>query len=247
MISIGILTTLEEPMLPFYYNIIKKYTNVNFIFYFAHKSQERVLRDKELFLKRTGMTFYNDKQNINNISNFFKNVNYPIYSYESHNSSLLLNDIKKEKIEYLYNANSPNKLNIPILNATKGVFNIHPGQLPYYQGCTCVEWALYNNDPVALTSHFMNESYDAGPIIKIHYPSLKQCKSYQEVRSVTYKDTLLLFKNLIALCQKEEPINSTEQSKDDMKYYKVIGKEKLNNIQNKLKNNLYQFNKENNY
>lgn len=43
--------------------------------------------------------------------------------------------------------------------------NCHPGLLPKFRECTCVEWAVYLDEEVGNTVHFMNEKIDEGPII----------------------------------------------------------------------------------
>jgi len=46
-----------------------------------------------------------------------------------------------------------------------GIINCHSGLLPDYRGCSCVEWAIYNDDPVGATCHFVDSGIDTGPTI----------------------------------------------------------------------------------
>ena len=68
----------------------------------------------------------------------------------------------------------------------KGVVNIHPGILPHYRGCSCVEWAILNDDPVGNTAHFMDSDYDTGPIITSESYSFPSHSKYTEIRNTIY-------------------------------------------------------------
>jgi methionyl-tRNA formyltransferase len=46
-----------------------------------------------------------------------------------------------------------------------GTINAHPGLLPEYKGLDSVRWAIYHNDPVGATSHFVDEGLDTGPVL----------------------------------------------------------------------------------
>ncbi len=46
-----------------------------------------------------------------------------------------------------------------------GTLNVHPGLLPKYQGVDVIPWAIYNNDEVGITVHFVDEGIDTGKII----------------------------------------------------------------------------------
>lgn len=45
--------------------------------------------------------------------------------------------------------------------------NIHAGVSPYYRGCDCNFWALYDNNPhlVGSTIHLLSKGLDSGPIL----------------------------------------------------------------------------------
>lgn len=51
-----------------------------------------------------------------------------------------------------------------------GVVNIHYGKLPEYRGCNPLVWAILNGEKFAwVTLHWMNETYDQGPVLA-EYP-----------------------------------------------------------------------------
>lgn len=71
-----------------------------------------------------------------------------------------------------------------------GVVNVHPGWLPHFRGCTCVEWAIHLDQPICNTAHFCDEGIDTGPIIHIERPPLDGIRSYYELRSRVYQHRL---------------------------------------------------------
>jgi phosphoribosylglycinamide formyltransferase-1 len=48
-----------------------------------------------------------------------------------------------------------------------GILNIHPGVLPYVRGLDTLKWAIYNNYPIGVTGHLIDELVDAGRIIEV--------------------------------------------------------------------------------
>lgn len=63
-----------------------------------------------------------------------------------------------------------------------GTLNCHPGILPRYRGCTCVEWALYEDEPVGATCHFVTEEIDAGEILLKKAMPVYAGDTYRKVR-----------------------------------------------------------------
>ena len=115
-----------------------------------------------------------------------KRVNF--IEVPSHNSQSIIKYIKNYKIKYLINLGTTSKISEKILKALKyGVINCHPGLIPYYRGSQCVEWAIYNDEPIYLTAHFMSKKYDLGKIIKTKKINTRKLKSYSEIRIKVYK------------------------------------------------------------
>ena len=61
-------------------------------------------------IERTGNFFLKTKYKFNNIKK---------YQVKTHNSDELIKLINKHKIDFLYNSETPNKINSKILNSTK--------------------------------------------------------------------------------------------------------------------------------
>jgi methionyl-tRNA formyltransferase len=58
----------------------------------------------------------------------------------------------------------------------KKTLNIHMGVSPYYRGCDCNFWALYDNNPhlVGATIHMLSKGLDSGPTL---YHAMSNLKS----------------------------------------------------------------------
>lgn len=46
-----------------------------------------------------------------------------------------------------------------------GIVNIHPGLIPDVRGMDALQWAIYDQKPLGVTAHFMDERVDAGRLI----------------------------------------------------------------------------------
>ena len=52
-----------------------------------------------------------------------------------------------------------------IQSVKKGIINFHPGLIPEVRGLDALKWAIYNNMPIGVTAHFIDEKTDAGRVI----------------------------------------------------------------------------------
>ena len=161
---IGLLTTVESPLLPFFIDriLIEKLNDIVVIC----DSKTISDKDKKIWLERTSGAFDLGKYKKINIYKFDAEK-IPFYFVKNHNHKNSIQLVKSLKLDVLLNAGTPRKLSKNVLKSTRhGVINVHPGLLPEYRGCSAVEWAIYNDKKVGNTTHFMTEEYDEGPIIK---------------------------------------------------------------------------------
>tara|TARA_Y100000590_G_C15735849_1_gene1018504 strand:+ start:324 stop:1055 length:732 start_codon:yes stop_codon:yes gene_type:complete len=238
ILNIGILTNDHDFLIDFLLKKINKIKNINYYLFISKNSNPK--KELRIFKSRTKNYFLHQKLNLSTskkIESFF---------VKSHNSTEFYKIIKRKKIDYLYNSATTNKISFKTIKQTKGIINIHPGILPYYRGCTSTEWSLFKNDPLGITAHFMDRSYDSGPIIKIKYLKFKKkdIKEYQDIRIKIYLSILDLSKNIFMKIKKGN-INIYKQKEEASKYYPVIKENLLNKIKKKIKNKKYIFNKKN--
>ena len=181
---VGLFSTIDTPLLPLFINAIHS-QNLRDIVIICD-SKKITDKNKKIWQERTGGAF----EKTNNPSIYQLNSKMiPFYFVKSHNDKETLNLIKNLSIDVLLNAGTPRKLKKQILEGTKyGVVNIHPGVLPYYRGCSAVEWAIFNNDKVGNTAHFMNENYDEGNIILSEWYEFSSNSDYKSIRIKVYKE-----------------------------------------------------------
>ena len=236
--NIGILTNFNDKLLPFLLKKIKNLKKINF-YLIISKTKNDNFKSQKIFIERTGNYFLKHNLDLFNI-----NLNYPIFLVNSHNSKKFHKIIKLNNIKYLYNSGTPNKINKVTLKKVKGIINIHPGVLPYYRGCTCPEWTLFNKDALGITAHYMDEVYDGGKIIEIKYLKFKKTdiREYKDIRIKIFLETFKLAKKIF---KKIENIKVYPQNESEAKYYGVIKNKYLSKIKKEIEKKSYPFNEKN--
>jgi methionyl-tRNA formyltransferase len=237
--NLGILTNLHDPLLFYYINKIKIIKKLKLFIFFSYIDPIKVEKSKKIFKDRT--LYYFDKEL--NLSYIKKNSN-KIYFVKSHNDTQVIDIIKKNRIDYLFNSGTHDKIKLNIIKSSNGIINIHPGLLPQYRGCTCVEWSLFNNFPLGITAHFMSDKYDCGNIISKEFIKLNKNFKYRDIRIQVYKSSINFLAKVIKKIQLQE-FYKIEQDEMLSNFYKVIDDQKINLIKKNLNSNKYIFRKEN--
>ncbi len=215
---IGLLSTTDHPFCGYMHKIISAKYKIDCLLLDTKKYDDK---DLKLWRERTiNKIPYINILDINNSKVIYTN---------SHNDPELTTIIQERKIELLINCGTPRILRKETFNAPRiGVLNCHPGILPFYRGCSCVEWALYNNDPVGNTCHLMSEKIDEGKIILSEKHDVKNFKSYQAIRTFLYLNSIDLIIKSIQVLEKKD-INEFE-CKLGGKYYHPIDEEKMKQV-----------------
>ena len=124
-----------------------------------------------------------------------------------------------------------------------GVINIHPGLLPFYRGCTAVEWSILNDDKVSNTAHFIDSGFDTGPIIKVEWYKFSKKATYQNIRTKVYSrgcrlaaEILFKINNNDLFIKKAKPQNNLKG-----KYWSPINKKNMQLVYKKIKNKKYKY------
>jgi len=234
-INFAILSTIDNPLLYLYLRECIKYRvrNIHVI------CDSKLLSDKDVTILKFRIGNYLETRNI-----YCLKKKYPFFLVDNHNSNETLKLIKKLNISCALNAGTPRKLSKKFIKFFKnGVLNIHPGLLPYYRGCTAVEWAIYNNDKVGNTIHFMDQEYDSGPIIKKQHYKFNKNMDYKSIRTSVYKKgSQLAAKTLLKMQNGLLKISSAEtQDLKKARYWKPIPKNLMQEVLCKLKNKKYKY------
>ena len=174
---------------------------------------------------------YNDVQ-----SKELKKYADKVFTVENFNSSKCI-DLIKDLAPDLIILGGSRIIKQPLLEIPKiGTLNAHPGILPDYRGVDVVKWALYNDDPVGVTIHFVNSGIDTGEIC------LKR-----ELIQPGYKGTVEDAKKKAEILAAEmmfEVVNEYKNDKnvtcisnniDEGSYYKKMPSELNKELINKLK------------
>lgn len=159
----------------------------------------------------------------------------PFHFVKSHNSLECRNLLQRLRPELLINAGTPNILKRDILQIPlRGVLNSHPGFLPDYRGCTCLEWAIFNDDLVGATCHFMNADIDSGPIILSRLMGVTAGTPYEKVRA----DMILHMCHVMAEGARkvlnEDGVAASYPMPQEGRYWKVIPADHLAEVKRKL-------------
>ena len=157
-----------------------------------------------------------------------------------HGSEACLAEIRDRELDILVNAGTPRILKSPMLGAPRiGIVSCHPGLLPDFRGCTCVEWAIYLDQPVGNTVHFMNENIDEGPIIVREAASLGPVDAYSDVRVAVYRAGFRLLARGLRKTANEGLRPESLPSQGPGRYFPVIPEDKMIEMRDKLRRGAY--------
>jgi len=232
--KIAILSNINDPLYGYFISSLKKLNCSISAIVMDEKKYSK--KDKDIFLSRTGGKLPNI-----GLSELNKEL-IPCNIMTNHNSIETIRLLKKLKIDLIINSGSPRILKSRILNySSYGILNCHPGLLPHYRGCCCVEWAIYNNDKVGNTIHIMNEGIDKGPILMKEELIFGKNDKYQDIRVKVYKNGVNLMTKVV-----DHIINKKIQKKDYIeqgkgKYYSAISNEKLDKVIKLLDDGKYKY------
>jgi methionyl-tRNA formyltransferase len=172
----------------------------------------------------------------------FAQHNIQFYLVKSHNSDECLDLIKGLRPSVLLNGGTPRKLIAKLLNsAPQGVINVHPGILPKYRGASCVEWAIYNDEPIGNTAHFMTEGYDEGPIIKIEAYEFTPQDTYSSIRVKVYTESLRLMAETVKMVLDKHLTMLDAKPQGEGELFGPIPEEKMQLVMKKIATKSYSF------
>ncbi len=237
----GFLSTFDNQLLPGFINAVLQegIKNISIII----DSKKTSKKDIEIFNQRTNGEF-GKYSSVNPLLYNLNQLSIPFYLVESHVSEESLELYTDLNLECLLNAGTPRKISTAILNRIeKGVVNIHPGILPNYRGCSCIEWAILNDDPIGNTAHFMDKNYDTGPIIQTECYSFKSNSSYVDIRKKVYYEGFRLAAKILKGIESNQinKENASLQNEQDGAFWEPISKELEQKSINKANNHKYKF------
>jgi methionyl-tRNA formyltransferase len=175
----------------------------------------------------------------------FEQAEIPFFFLKNHNSAETAALVKRRGIDILVNAGTPRILKKEILSApTTGVLNCHPGLLPQFRGCTCVEWAIYLDQPIGNTVHFMNEGIDEGPVVIQEAIAFDPLDDYQAIRTRVYLHGIDLLGRALLRCAEERIHPRNIPPQPEGRYFSVIEPDKMALAVRKVSEGKYRYQRE---
>jgi folate-dependent phosphoribosylglycinamide formyltransferase PurN len=239
--TFGFLTTIDSPLLPFMLSAALSNGCNDIVVICDERLSSK--KDKRIWKERTGGSFERVDGGNASIYNLGNSM-IPYYFVKDHNNEQTISIIKKTGIKCLFNAGTPRKLNSRIINICKhGIVNVHPGLLPEYRGCTAVEWAIYYDDKIGNTAHFMDEGYDTGSIITSEWYEFPTDTDYQSIRVRVYRDGCILAGKVLSSIKNSRmiPSDGILQDEERAKYWKPISDDKMEVVFGKIKESKYRY------
>jgi methionyl-tRNA formyltransferase len=167
---------------------------------------------------------------------------YPSVDVPDHNGVECVQFVRTQRIALLVNAGTPRIMKSALLGAiSRGVLNVHPGILPKYRGSCCCEWAIYNDDPVGVTAHFMDEGLDSGPIILTRELTITQGQTYSDVRAALYRLAQEVCVQAVTAIFERDLTPSSLPPQPEASVFKPIPDELLEQVAAKLSRGEYRY------
>ena len=240
-LTFGLLSTIDNPLLTFFINSIVAEGLINIVVLLDLKPTTK--KDKGIWEERTGGYF--EKVDVGKESILGgAPLQIPFYFVRNHNDDSTLEIITTQGIDCLFNAGTPRKISQNVIQSVKyGVINVHPGLLPQYRGSSAVEWAIFNDEKIGNTAHFMDEGYDSGPIITSEWYEFPADASYQAIRVRVYRDGCVLAGKVLRTINdfKMTPNDGLIQDENEARYLDPIPDDKFAEVLNKIENERYAY------
>lgn len=129
-----------------------------------------------------------------------------MYKLEDINDQSFVNIIKGLNLDLIVSFPQPQIIKKTLLKIPKlGIINVHPGMLPKYRGPAPLFWALMNDEKyLGLTTHFMDEKIDNGPILVQRKIPIDTKTSYHALTQLVNKEIPSLLLETIDYLKKQK-------------------------------------------
>lgn len=172
----------------------------------------------------------------------FDHLRIPFYFVGDHTSAASVALVRALRLDLLVNAGTPRILKAEILAAPRiGTLNCHPGVLPEFRGCTCVEWAVYLDRQIGNTTYFMTKGIDEGPIVLAEGLRFRKTDDYADVRVAVYRHRFDLLARGTRMVIDEDLTPASLPPQGEGHYHRVIEPEKMDVVLDKLRRGAYAY------
>lgn len=118
------------------------------------------------------------------------------------------------------------------------LINSHPAYLPEVRGLDALKWAIFNDKPIGVTSHYVNEKADAGYMIDRKIVPIYNNDTFHSLAYRQYRMEIDMLLESIELI-KEKTVFPALDEKGDI--YRRMPKSKEKELLNNFKNYKYKF------
>ena len=235
MLRAVLLTTWGSPVATLYAKRLSELSNVEW--FIVYDRNEKIARDIQRIYKER---FEDQSPQFEPVENYL-NSTAPI-QVSGINSEETISKLQEITPDFMILAGT-GIIKAPMLQISRiGVLNCHPGILPRYRGCTCVEWAIHEDQPVGASCHFVTEEIDAGDILHQAEMLIYQGDDYRTVRLRMLDFQAEVMRDGVKKLIETEPnIAVTPFDRSKASYYKPIPDDLLEQVKAKIKNNEYLF------
>lgn len=195
--KIGLLTQPGAPLLPPILAALRREDSFDLVVLVDEEPAS--VRNTDLWKQRTGGYFDSCAESNKLLSDVTRDrTEFTQFHFDSHNSDEMVLQCVKLGVDILVNAGTPRILKPSILEVTPwGVLNVHPGLLPEFRGCSCVEWALWHGASIGVSAHQMREAVDAGPVFAQRELSFSGTEGYVDIRIAVYLASIDLMRYVL--------------------------------------------------
>lgn len=88
------------------------------------------------------------------------------------------------------------------------IINSHPGYIPFVRGLDSLKWAIYNGQPIGVTTHLLGNEVDAGEVIQRKLVEVKENDTFHAVAQRQYELEVAMLVDALSLVEENHVILS---------------------------------------
>jgi len=147
------------------------------------------------------------------------NIKYKIVKTNNINDNKIYEILKTKKQNiWIYSGFPSGIIKSKMFKLNKKFLHVHPGYLPYYRGSTTVYYSVLKENNVGVSSMFLNEKIDQGPIIMREKFSLPNKQDFDYIYDPKIRSKILI-ETLKKLINDENYYTCIQKPEDGETYY----------------------------
>jgi len=160
------------------------------------------------------------KVNSQLIYSYFKNIT-DTHKVEKLNGTYTCNILRKINPDLIVLLGTgiirKNVLDIPKI----GTIHCHQGKLPKFKGMSPIEWSIFYNNDVYITTHFIDPGIDTGKILLEQKINITDEDDIESIRQKCQKNAVNLIIKTIESINNKSIIPISQKKKEGRQYFKI--------------------------